>query len=69
MERTYWKIKITKDWAKDLINTKLEKSIDWNIAIVKKINKFSADIETQDGLKGVIEYKDITWTKKNLMNY
>jgi len=53
-----------KNWKKDLDKFKLEKSIGWNIAIVKKINKFSAIIETNDNLKGVISYKSISWTKK-----
>ena len=52
------------EWAKEFNEFNLEKSIDWNISIVKRVNKFSADIETQDGLTGVIEYRDITWTKK-----
>ena len=55
-----------KDWFKDLENYNLEKSINWEIAIVKKISKFSAEIETKEKLKGVIEYKDISWTKKEL---
>ncbi len=55
-----------KDWSKDLENYNLEKSINWEIAIVKKISKFSAEIETKEKLKGVIEYKDISWTKKEL---
>ncbi len=52
------------DWASELKQYKLEKSIDWNIAIVKKINQFSTIIETEDNIKGVIDYKDISWTKK-----
>ena len=56
--------KNSKNWKKDLDKFKLEKSISWNIAIVKKINKFSAIIETNDNLKGVINYKSISWTKK-----
>ncbi len=52
------------DWAKEFNKFNLEKSIGWNISIVTRVNKFSADIETQDGLTGVIEYRDITWTKK-----
>ena len=55
-----------KNWFKDLENYNLEKSINWKIAIVKKISKFSAEIETKEKLKGVIEYKDISWTKKEL---
>ena len=36
-----------KDWFKDLEKFQLENSINWEIAIVKKINKFSAEIETK----------------------
>ncbi len=52
------------NWHKDLSKYKLEKSINWKLAIVKKLNKFSAIIETNDKDDGVIEYKDIAWTKK-----
>ncbi|WP_440678445.1 penicillin-binding protein 1A [Candidatus Pelagibacter sp. HIMB1611] len=52
------------NWYKDLDKYKLEKSINWKLAIVKKLNKFSAIIETIDKDDGVIEYKDISWTKK-----
>ncbi len=58
--------KNSKNWKKDLDKFKLEKSIGWNIAIVKKIKKFSAIIETNDNLKGVINYNSISWTKKEL---
>ena len=34
------------------------------ISYSKKVNQFSADIETSDNLQGVIDYKDISWTKK-----
>ena len=51
-------------WAKDLENFKLENSINWKLAIIKKLNKFSATIETQDKINGIIEYKNISWTKK-----
>ena len=53
-----------KDWSKDLEKYELEKSIKWEIAIIKKVNKFSAIIETKNQLEGVIEYRDISWTKK-----
>ena len=52
------------NWSKDLEKYNLERSIDWKIAIIKKISQFSAEIETNDNLNGIIEYKDITWTKK-----
>ena len=56
------------NWNKDLKKFYLEKSIGWSLAIVKKINKFSAEIETEDKIQGVIEYKDISWTKKEFKN-
>ncbi len=56
------------NWTKDLENFDLEKSIGWELAIVKKINKFSALIETKEKNKGVIEFKEISWTKKEFKN-
>tara|TARA_B100001057_G_scaffold435659_1_gene466139 strand:- start:4013 stop:6349 length:2337 start_codon:yes stop_codon:yes gene_type:complete len=56
--------KLSSGWTKKLDKFDLEKSINWKVAIVKKINQFSAEIESQDNEKGVIEYKDISWTKK-----
>tara|TARA_A100001011_G_scaffold31778_1_gene30731 strand:+ start:141 stop:2480 length:2340 start_codon:yes stop_codon:yes gene_type:complete len=53
-----------KNWIEDLENYKLEKSINWKLAIVKKVNKFSTIIETEDNKKGSIKYNDISWTKK-----
>ena len=53
-----------KDWIKDLDKYHLENSIKWKLAIVKNINKFSADIETQNKQNGIIKFKDISWTKK-----
>ncbi len=61
-------IKFDRKWFKNLEKHELEKSIDWKIAIVKKVDKFSAKIETKDKLEGVIKYSDITWTKKELEN-
>ena len=58
-------IKYSKDWYKDIEKKfKLEKSIDWEIVIVKKINQFNSIIETENNLQGIINYKDISWTKK-----
>ncbi len=52
------------EWKKDLEKYKLENSINWKLAIVKKVNKFSVEIETEDSIEGVIEYQSISWTKK-----
>ncbi|MDB0053876.1 PBP1A family penicillin-binding protein [Candidatus Pelagibacter sp.] len=54
----------SKNWSKDLEKFYLESSINWEIAIVKKLNKFSAEIETKDKLNGTIKFQDISWTKK-----
>jgi len=53
-------------WTEDLKKFKLEKSINWQLAIVKKIKKFSIEIETENKLKGLIKYENISWTKKEL---
>ncbi|MDB9937494.1 PBP1A family penicillin-binding protein, partial [Candidatus Pelagibacter sp.] len=52
------------DWKNKLDKYRLEKSINWNLAIVKKIDKFSVEIETESGLNGVIKYENISWIKK-----
>ena len=55
-----------KNWTKDgdLEKYRLEKSINWELAIVKKINQFSIDIETERKTPGTINYENISWTKK-----
>ncbi len=42
----------------------MENSINWQISIVKEVNQFSAIIETKNKKRGIIQYKDISWTKK-----
>jgi len=56
--------KYSKNWNNDLKKFNLEKSISWELAIVKKLNKFSAEIETEKKLNGKIKFQDISWTKK-----
>ena len=55
------------NWSKKLARFKLEKSINWELAIVKKIEKFSVQIETENKIKGFIEYENISWTKKEFI--
>jgi len=57
--------KINDKWTEGLEKFKLENSIGWNIAIVKRIDKFEAIIETTEKQTGIIEYEDINWTRKN----
>ena len=68
-KRKGWRGPITNvlnfsNWIKDLKKYELEKSINWNIAIVKKIDKFSTNIEINNGKKGIIKFNEISWTKK-----
>ena len=60
--------KISENWKENLEKYKLEKTLGWELAIIKKINKFSAEIETENNFQGKISYKDISWTKKELDN-
>ncbi len=59
-------INYVSNWTKKLKKFKLEKSIGWDLAIVKKINQFNVEIETNNKKKGIINYKDTAWTKKEL---
>ena len=54
----------SENWNNDLKKYNLENSINWKLAIVKKLNKFSAEIKTEDKHEGKIEFQDISWTKK-----
>ena len=55
--------KYSSKWFHDLEKYELEKSLAWELAIVKEVNQFSAIIETSDKDEGIIEYKNISWTK------
>ena len=68
-KRKGWRGAITNidysiNWIENLKKYKLEESINWKIAVVKKLDQFKAIIETEDKLEGIIKYNDITWTKK-----
>jgi penicillin-binding protein 1A len=58
------KKKNLKNWKDQIGKLKLEKSINWNLAIVKKIDKFSIEIETENESNGIIQYENISWIKK-----
>jgi penicillin-binding protein 1A len=59
-------IKYSKDWYKKIDKKfRLEQSIGWKIAIIKKVNQFESVIETENNSQGIIKYKDISWTKKD----
>ena len=52
------------NWNVGLEKFKLENSINWSLAIVKKVNQFSIEIETENKIKGLVKYENISWTKK-----
>ena len=58
------RVKKLDNWKDELDKFRLEKSINWNLAIVKKIDKFFVEVEIENGLKGVIKYENISWIKK-----
>jgi penicillin-binding protein 1A len=58
-------IKKLEKWNQKVDKFKLEKSINWGLAIIKKIDKFSIVIETEYGNKGIIKYENISWIKKD----
>ena len=58
-------IKKLEKWSQEVGKFTLEKSINWNLAIIKKIDKFSIIIETEYGKKGIIKYENISWIKKD----
>ena len=61
-------IKYKKDWYKNFKDYQLENSFGWKLAIVRRLNKFSVAIETEDKDQGIIDYKNLSWTKKEIKN-
>jgi penicillin-binding protein 1A len=55
----------SENWSDNLEKFDLENSINWKLAIITKLNKFSVEIQTEDKSDGKIEFKDISWTKKD----
>ena len=55
-----------ENWKKDLEKFKLEKSIGWELAIIKRVDKFEVVIETEEKVLGTISYENINWTRKDL---
>ena len=57
------------NWKNKLDKLRLEKSINWELAIIKKIDKFFIEIETENELMGLLNMKIFLGLKKNLMKY
>ena len=67
-KRRGWRGAVLKDkninnWTDELKNLRLEKSINWDLAIIKKIDKFSVEIKTDNDLNGIIKYENISWIR------
>ena len=61
--------KYSNRWFNEFKKYRLEKSIDWKIAIVKKINHNSVEIETSDKVSGKIKFEEIKkWSNKKFEN-
>ncbi len=57
------------NWNDRLDKFRLEKSINWDLAIVKKIDKLFIEIETENKLNGIIKYENISWIKKEFNDF
>ena len=52
------------NWKNKIEDFRLEKSINWDLAIIKKVDKFFVEIETENKFIGIIKYENISWIKK-----
>ena len=50
------------DWKKKIEEFKLDKSLEWKLAKVINISKFSAKIEIENKEMGFINFENIYWT-------
>ncbi len=57
--------KYSKNWFNGLDKFRLEKSINWTLGIVKKVDDEKIEIETKNNEKGFIRNKDINWIRKS----
>jgi len=57
--------KFNNKWSEGLEKFNIENSIGWELAIVKRVDKFEAVIQTQKKENGIIKYENINWTRKN----
>jgi len=67
-KRHGWRGSITNlnqiDWQKYIQDFIPDKSLNWELAKVIKINKLTLEIETQNKEIGFIDFKNVNWTRK-----
>ncbi len=56
--------KYSENWTKNLEKYKIEKTIDWSLAIVKKVQNSFVEVETKNKKIGYIYKNDFKWTGK-----
>ena len=62
--------KYKSNWSNEVKKYKLENSIGWDLAIIKKINQNFIEIETNKKVKGVIKFNELNWIKEqNKQNF
>tara|TARA_B100000965_G_scaffold405817_1_gene441392 strand:- start:155 stop:2512 length:2358 start_codon:yes stop_codon:yes gene_type:complete len=54
----------SKDWVEKTKDLKIDNSLNWKLAKVVEINLLSAKIKTEDKEIGLIDFKNISWTRK-----
>ena len=57
-------IKKHQNWREKSEKFYLEKSLGWELAIIKRVDKFETVIETHNRKNGIISFNDIDWTRK-----
>ena len=57
-----------KNWKEELSKLSLENSLGWELAVIKKIDKFETVIETRAGDNGIISFSNVDWTRKEFKN-
>jgi len=58
----------SKDWEKNIKDFVPDKSLNWELAKVVKIDPLAVKIEIQNKEIGFIDYKNISWTRKKSFN-
>ena len=53
-----------KDWVSNVKDFKADKSLGWNLARIKEVNKLTVKIETDEKDIGYIDFKEASWTRK-----
>ena len=62
-EKLFYQNRAPDYWLDDLKKFRLEKSIQWYLAIFTKVDKFSIKIETEKKINGAIKYEIVSWTE------